>query len=79
MENPEASPSSTTMAILSLRFGKDMEKANREFEFYSGRFYYRGWATRVNNLNGLQEVIRDTSVLLQWDQLGKEGYIVYPQ
>lgn len=60
------------------QFRKDMRKANREIEFYWGRFHYRGWATRVNDLNDLQEVIRDTNVLLQWDQLGKIGHVVYP-
>jgi hypothetical protein len=61
------------------QFRKDMEKADREFEFYRGRFYYRGWATRADDFNDLQDVIRATKVGLQWDQLGKEGYIVYPQ
>lgn len=61
------------------KFRKDMVKADREFEFYSGRDFYRGWATRAKDFNNLQRVIRDTSVPLQWDTLGKNSYIVYPQ
>lgn len=61
------------------QFREDMVEARREIRFYLGRFYYEGWATAVDNFNGIQAIIRATSVMLQWDQLGKDGYIVYPQ
>lgn len=61
------------------QFKADMEEAGRRVEFYRGRFFYKGWATRTEDLNELQEVIRDTVVPLQWDQLGKNGNIIYPQ
>lgn len=61
------------------QFREDMAAADREVGFYSGRFYYRGWATEAEDLDDLQAIIRATDVLLQWDQLGKDGFIVYPQ
>jgi len=61
------------------QFREDMSEAGREIRFYLGKFYYEGWATVVGNFNGIQGVIRDTSVMLQWDELGKNGFIVYPQ
>jgi hypothetical protein len=60
-------------------FREDMEEAGYEHEFYYGRFYYKGWAVRAENFNDLQNIIRATDIYLQWDQLGKDGYIVYPQ
>ena len=61
------------------QFRSDMESAARDVEFYNGRYYYKGWAVRTNGLDGLQEAIRDTKVSLQWDELGKDGNIVYPK
>lgn len=61
------------------QFRSDMGEAGREFEFYHGRYYYRGWAVRAENFKDLQAIIRATKVDLQWDQLGREGYIVYPR
>lgn len=61
------------------QFREDMTEAGREIRFYSGRSFYRGWATKAENFNDIQGVIRATSVMLQWDHLGRDGYIVYPQ
>jgi len=61
------------------KFRKSMEKKGRDIEFYNGKWFYKGWATRVDDFNELQDVIRATKVKLQWDTLGKTGYIVYPQ
>jgi len=61
------------------QFLYDMVTVRRHVRFYSGRFHYEGWATVAENFNDIQKVIRATSVTLQWDQLGKDGYIVYPQ
>lgn len=61
------------------QFKADMEKAGRRVEYYRGRFFYRGWSTRSEDFNELQEVIRDTFILLQWDDMGVSGKIIYPQ
>lgn len=72
-------PSEKEESETQKQFREDMTAADREVSFYSGRFYYRGWATDAVDFVALQVVIRATDVLLQWDQLGKKGYIVYPQ
>lgn len=61
------------------QFREDMAKADRDIRFYGGRFFYEGWATVAENFNDVQVIIQATSVRLQWDQLGKHGYIVYPK
>lgn len=61
------------------QFRRDMSKADRDIRFYEGRFHYQGWATEAEDFNDIQKIIRATSVMLQWDQLGKVGYIVYLQ
>lgn len=42
---------------------------------YRGRFFYHGPAVSCDDI---QTVIRATTVVVQWDHLGK-GYIVYPK
>jgi len=61
------------------QFKKDMEEAGYRVEFYRGRYFCNGWAVRAEGLNGLQAAIRATEINCQWDTLGKDGYIVYPQ
>lgn len=58
-------------------FTDDLEAAGYQVEPYRGRFYYHGPAVRIAK-DELQDVIRATSLPLQWDQLGK-GLVVYPQ
>jgi hypothetical protein len=60
------------------QFTADMELAGYEVRDYQGRFYYSGPAVEVDR-NELQDVIRATSVPLQWDSMGKTGLIVYPK
>ena len=45
---------------------------------YHGRNYYHGPAV-VCERDELQDVIRATTVTLQWDDFGKTGIIVYPR
>ena len=45
---------------------------------YHGRSFYNGPAVRIDQ-SELQDIIRLTTVQLQWDQLGKSGLIVYPK
>jgi len=61
------------------QFKADMEEAGFRVEFYGGRFFYKGWAVRTEGLNGLQDAIRATEIYLQWDTMGVDGNIVYPQ
>ena len=61
------------------QFRIDMAKAERDIRFYEGRFGYKGWATRAEDFDDIQMIVRATNVMLQWDQLGKNGYIVYPK
>ncbi len=59
-------------------FARDMAKVGHEVEAYQGRWFYDGPAVFIEDTQ-LQDVIRATSVQLQWDELGKTGLIVYPR
>jgi hypothetical protein len=63
------------------QFIEDMEKANIEYDGeYHGRYFYHGPAVRTDEKGfpKLQDVFRATKVELQWDNLGKMDFIVYP-
>jgi hypothetical protein len=68
----------TPESDIQKKFRKSMEKNNRDIVFYYGKWFYKGWAIRIDTIAELQDVIRATRVKLQYDQLGL-GYIVYPQ
>ncbi len=57
------------------KFRKDCEGEGLEVRHYRGRFFYEGPAVSTKDI---QDVIRATTVRVQWDQLGL-GYIVYPE
>jgi hypothetical protein len=61
------------------KFIEDMGLAGIATSAYSGRFFWEGPAVRSDQQNGptLQDIIRKTSVPLQWDGLGS-NYMVYP-
>lgn len=58
------------------QFTKDLENAGYEVSDYNGRYFYHGPAVSCEK-NEFQNIVRKTSVRLQWDQLGL-GIIVYP-
>jgi arginine/ornithine N-succinyltransferase beta subunit len=60
------------------QFAADMEETGYEVRDYQGRFYYSGPAVEVDR-DELQDVIRATSVPLQWDNMGKTNLVVYPK
>lgn len=57
------------------KFVKDMEKAGLKVKHYHGRFFWKGPAVRCDDI---QDVLSETKVKCQWDNLGL-GYIVYPK
>ncbi len=60
------------------QFRQDLEEAGYEVEHYQGRWFYQGPAVRIDS-DELQDIIRLTDVKVQWDELGKDGLIVYPR
>ena len=61
------------------KFRADCERAGMEVTDYRGRFWYVGPAVATGReWPTLQDVIRATSVEVQWDDLGL-GHIVYPR
>jgi len=59
-------------------FADDMDGSLWRFEAdYHGRNFYQGPAVFCE-ASELQEVIRATTVNLQWDQMGNSGLVVYP-
>jgi len=61
-------------------FIAEIEDAGMEWEDYGGRYFYRGPAVRTNEDEWptLQDVIRATTVAVQWDNLALD-WIVYPK
>jgi hypothetical protein len=57
------------------KFVEDMEDAGMEVQHYNGRYFWEGPAVSCDNI---QDVLSNTKVKCQWDQLGL-GYIVYPR
>lgn len=61
-----------------VQFVEDMASAGYEVEHYYGRYSWEGPAVRTSDYGpDLQDVIRATSVKLQWDSMGMNE-IVYP-
>ena len=56
-------------------FRQECEENGLEVRDYKGRFFYDGPAVECDNI---QEVIRATTVPVQYDNLGL-GYVVYPK
>jgi hypothetical protein len=73
-EEDEREPLPTYTKRDAIQFVEDMENAGLEVEHYHGRFYWRGPAVRVDNL---QDAMSETKVRVQYDSMGM-GYIVYP-
>jgi hypothetical protein len=58
-----------------LRFIDDMEEAGLDMQDYRGRFFWRGPAVVVDDL---QQALGATKVPCQWDNMGR-GWVVYPK
>lgn len=58
-----------------VQFVADMEEAGLEVCHYRGRYYWRGPAVEVDDL---QDALSATEVRCQWDNLGR-GWVVYPR
>ena len=59
-------------------FWDEIRKMGKTPYHYEGRYYYEGPAVNVDDDDEKQEVIRATSMPLQWDNLGL-GWVVYPK
>jgi len=59
-------------------FISDMEGLFEVRPDYHGRAFYRGPAVVIER-DLLQAVIRATDMMLQWDDMGRSGYVVYPR
>jgi len=61
------------------KFVEDMRVAGIATAAYRGRFFWEGPAARSDQRNGptLQDIIKHTTVPLQWEALNS-NYIVYP-
>jgi hypothetical protein len=58
-----------------VKFVQNMREAGLNLFHYNGRFYWRGPAVVVDNL---QEALSETRVPCQWDNMGR-GFVVYPE
>lgn len=70
-------PNYTNQTVL--QFVEDMRSAGYDVEHYHGRFYWQGPAVRTDEAGtpSLQDVIRATTIPVQWDNMGYD-WIVYP-
>lgn len=66
-----------------VRFIRDMIANGYEdrLRYYNGRNYYKGAAVTTSYDDGISEddIVRDTSVSLQRDNMGKYDMILYPR
>jgi hypothetical protein len=60
------------------QFEQEAEQAGYQVEEYRGRYFYVGPAVFIE-AEELQDLIRATTMPLQWDSMGKSGLIVYPK
>lgn len=60
------------------KFVQDMNEAGYETKYYRGRFFYQGPAVKCEQ-DELQDIIRATRIVLQWDDLGRTGLVIYPK
>jgi hypothetical protein len=58
------------------KFVEECEAAGFEVRHYNGRNFFSGPAVVHTDV---QAVIRVTSVPVQWDNMGKTDYIIYPK
>lgn len=63
------------------RFQEKAEEAGFEVREYHGRYLYYGPAVSVKDQDEFQEFLQriNTTIKLQWDDLGKTGKIIYPK
>ena len=59
-------------------FCREAEDFGLSVELYHGRGFWYGPAVRVEGVGEFQDAIRATTVRLQWDSCGRDGYILYP-
>jgi hypothetical protein len=57
------------------RFMRDMKKAGLKIRYYQGRFFWKGPSVTTDDI---QEVLSNTKVPCQWDNMGLSK-IVYPR
>jgi hypothetical protein len=58
-----------------VQFMDDMKQAKLEMQYYAGRFFWKGPAVVVPNI---QDVLHNTKVPCQWDNMGLD-FVVYPK
>jgi hypothetical protein len=58
-----------------VQFVEDMEETGLDVRHYRGRFFWRGPAVVVDDL---QDALGATEVPCQWDNMGR-GWVVYPK
>lgn len=59
-----------------IKFVGECLKAGWPVHYYHGRNFYKGPAVIHSNV---QEVIRQTSMELVYDNMGKSDYVIYPK
>jgi hypothetical protein len=57
------------------KFIRNMKRAGLKPYYYSGRYYYKGPAVNVSNI---QDALSNTKVPCRWDNMGLD-YVVYPK
>ena len=61
------------------KFKDDMDEAGFDVYMYKGRYFYDGPAVNTDEDGPtLQDIIRATTVEVQWDNMGKD-FVVYPK
>jgi len=59
-------------------FAREATAAGLHVTHYEGRYFYSGPAVDCADFHALVRAIRATTGRIQWDELGKHGFVLYP-
>ena len=59
-------------------FKDTLKEKGYEVKDYSGRFLYKGPAVYAKDFNEMQDIIKATPCKIQYEELGKKGFMIYP-
>jgi hypothetical protein len=78
MTPDEIDPTTTYDDATHATFAQESAAAGLKVTHYEGRYFYSGPAVQCDDFQALVRVIRATTVRIQWDELGKYGFVIYP-
>lgn len=76
-ETPDPEHNENVEIMYSI-FQDTLTEAGYKVQDYRGRFLYHGPAVFVKDFNEFQEILKHTPCKIQYEELGKTGFVIYP-